>query len=201
MQLYKACLESFNFENFPLIVDVVEHMWCPPVGNDEFKRFDVEYIVRNNLSENNYNFQLVDESAHNEILAAAFFARKGDYSIVEEWFSRESLRFPEEWRRACGMSKTYITLMDERTLALMNDEDIKLSFFASRKPGAGSVILDKALEKLRAEGWKNLYLWTDCDCNWEWYIIHGFTLIQEDTYEPFSSKDNDYKTYIFKRQL
>ena len=194
-------LEPFNRDNLPLLVDVVEHMWCPPVGNDEFKRFDVEYIVRNNLSENDYNFQLVENGEKNEILAAAFFARKGDSSIVEEWFSRESLRFPKEWRAACGMSKIYLTMMDERTLALMNDDDIKLSFFVSRKPGAGSQILELTCEQLKSEGWKNLYLWTDCDCNWEWYIKHGFTLIQEDTYEPFSSKDNDYKTYIFKRQL
>ena len=201
MQLYKAFLESFNFENLPLIVDVVEPLWFPPVGDKEFKRFNVEYIVRNNLSENNYNFQLVDGNAHNEILAAAFFARKGDYSIVEEWFSRESQRFPEEWRAASGMSKTYLTLMDERTLSLMNDDDIKLSLFVSRKPGAGSQILEQTCNQLRAEGWKNLYLWTDCDCNWQWYIKHGFTLVQEDTYEPFSDEDQDYKTWIFKRKL
>ncbi len=194
-------LEPFNRDNLTLLVDVVEHMWCPPVGNDEFKRFDVEYIVRNNLSENDYNFQLVENGEKNEILAAAFFARKGDYSIVEEWYASESLRFPEEWRAACSMSKTYLTMMDERALKLMNDDDIKLSFFVSRKPGAGSQILELTCEQLKSEGWKNLYLWTDCDCNWEWYIRHGFTLIQEDTYEPFSSKDNDYKTYIFKRQL
>ena len=71
-------LEPFNRDNLPLLVDVVEHMWCPPVGNDEFKRFDVEYIVRNNLSENDYNFQLVENGEKNEILAAAFFARKGN---------------------------------------------------------------------------------------------------------------------------
>ena len=194
-------LESFNRNNLPLLVDVVEHMWCPSVGNDEFKRFDVEYIVRNNLSENDYNFQLVDESAQGEILAAAFFARKGDFSIVEDWFARESLRFPEEWRTACDMSKTYLTMMDERALNLMNEDDIKLSFFASRKPGAGSIILDKTCEKLRAEGWKNLYLWTDCDCNWQWYFKHGFTLLQEDIYEPFSDEHLDYKTWIFKRKL
>lgn len=194
-------LESFNLNNLPLFVDVVEHLWCPSIGNDEFKRFDVEYIVRNNLSENDYNFQLIEDEPQNEILAAAFFARKGDFSNVEEWYARESLKFSEEWRLACGMSKTYLTMMDERTLSLMSDDDIKLSFFASRKPGAGSVILKKTLEKLRTEGWKNLYLWTDCDCNWQWYFKHGFTLVQEDIYEPFSDEDQDYKTWIFKRKI
>ena len=166
-----------------------------------FKRFNVEYIVRNNICENDYRFQLVDENAHNEILSAAFFARKGDYSIVEKWFSSESQRFPKEWLAASGMSKAYLTMMDERTLEIMNDDDIKLSLFVSRKPGAGSQILEKSCEKLRAQGWKNLYLWTDCDCNWQWYIKHGFTLVQEDIYEPFSSEHEDYKTWIFKRPL
>ena len=194
-------LESFNFENLPLIVDVVEPLWFPPVGDKEFKRFNVEYIVRNNICENDYRFQLVDENAQNEILAAAFLARKGDSSIVEEWFARESQRFPEEWRAASGMSKTYLTLMDERTLNLMNEDDIKLSLFISRKPGAGSAILEKTCEKLKNECWKNLYLWTDCDCNWQWYIKHGFTLVQEDVYEPFSDEHQDYKTWIFKRKI
>ena len=194
-------LEPFNLENLPLVVDIVEPLWFPPVGDKEFKRFNVEYIVRNNICENDYRFQLVQAGLQNDILSAAFFARKGDYSIVEEWFSRESQRFPEEWKKASGMSKNYLTMMDERTLAIMNDDDIKLSLFVSRKPGAGSQILEKCCEKLRAEGWKNLYLWTDCDCNWQWYIKHGFSLVQEDIYEPFSSEHQDYKTWIFKRKL
>ena len=194
-------LEPFKIENLPLVVDVVAPLWFPPVGNDEFKRFNVEYIVRNNICENDYRFQLVDENAQNEILSAAFFARKGDFSIVEKWFSKESQCFPKEWLTASGMSKAYLTMMDERTLSIMNDDDIKLSLFVSRKPGAGSQILEKSCEKLRAQDWKNLYLWTDCDCNWQWYIKHGFTLVQEDIYEPFSSEHQDYKTWIFKRKL
>ena len=194
-------LESFEMKNLPLVVDVVEPLWYPPVGDDVFKRFNVEFIVRNNICENDYRFQLVDESAQNEILSAAFFARKGDYSIVEEWFARESQRFPAKLKKASGMSRTYLTMMDERTLDLMNEDDIKLSLFVSRKPGAGSKILELTCERLKTEGWKNLYLWTDCDCNWQWYIKHGFTLVQEDIYEPFSSENEDYKTYIFKHKL
>lgn len=194
-------LQPFEMKNLPLIVDVVEPLWFPPIGDKEFKRFNVEYIVRNNICENDYRFQLVDEEANNEILSAAFFARKNDRSIVEEWFASESQRFPDEWRKASLMSKTYLTMMDDLTLSLMKEDDIKLSLFISRKPGAGSQILEQTSRLLKDEGWKNLYLWTDCDCNWQWYIKHGFTLVQENSYEPFSSKDQDYKTYIFKKKL
>ena len=197
----KPTLQPFEMKNLPLIVDVVEPLWYPPVGDKTFKRFNVEYIVRNNICENDYRFQLFDEEDSNEILSAAFFARKNDKSLVEKWFANESQRFPEEWRKASLMSKTYLTMMDDLTLSLMNEEDIKLSLFISRKPGAGSQILEQISGLLKDQGWKNLYLWTDCDCNWQWYIKHGFTLVQENTYEPFSSKDQDYKTYIFKRKL
>ena len=99
------------------------------------------------------------------------------------------------------MSRTYLTLMDERTLALMNDDDIKLSLFVSREAGAGREILERTSSLLCKEGWKNLYLWTDCDCNWQWYSKHGFELVQEDSYEPFSSEQEDYKTYIYRKKL
>ena len=52
-------LEPFDKKNLPLVVDVVEPLWYPPVGDKEFKRFNVEYIVRNNIFENAYRFQLV----------------------------------------------------------------------------------------------------------------------------------------------
>ena len=77
-------IEPFNRVNLPLLVDIVEPLWCPSVGSSEFKRFNVEYIVRNNIWENDYRFQLMGGSevegvgAGGGILSAAFFARKGD---------------------------------------------------------------------------------------------------------------------------
>lgn len=192
-------LRPFGMEKLPLIVDVVVPLWSPPVGDAAFKRFNVEYIVRNNICENDYRFELVD--ADGNLLSAAFLARKGDRSAAGGWFDRESGRFPAGLRQASEMSRTYLSLMDERTFALMGGRDIKLSLFVSRKAGSGSVILERVCERLRNEGWEQLYLWTDCDCNWQWYVRHGFTLVQEDTYGPFSGEHGDYKTYIFRKGL
>ncbi|MCR4742364.1 MAG: hypothetical protein K5866_05790 [Treponema sp.] len=96
---------------------MVEPLWSPPVGDAVFKRFNVEFIVRNNISENDYHFELIDSLPGN-LLAAAFFTRKGDACKVEEWYGK-----------------------------------------------------------------------------------HGFTLIEEGAYEPFSDEHGDYKTYIFKKKL
>ena len=48
---------------------------------------------------------------------------------------------------------------------------------------------------------ENAYLWTDCECNWQWYLKKGFTLVEEATYEKFSTPNNQYKTYIFKKRM
>ena len=186
-------------KNIPLGLDVLVPLWSPPVGDAEFKRFNVEYIVRNNIFENEYNYQLVDESG--AILAAAFFARKGDENHAAEWFAKNSARFPDNLKIASGMSRTYIELMDSRTFDCMNSDDIKLSLFVSRKRGCGAMLLNAICEQLRAQGWKDLYLWTDCDCNWHWYETHGYSLVRKDLYEPFSDEHEEYWTYVFRKQL
>lgn len=197
--LEKTKLAPFNMENLPLVVDVVEPLWCPPIGDAAFKRFNVEYIVRNNIAENDYRFELVDTD--DNLLSAAFFARKGDISQAEQWFSMKSSSFSDDLLAASDMSRTYLKMMDERTLSLMNDDDIKLSLFVSRERGAGTAILEAVCSRLRAEGWKNLFLWTDCDCNWQWYEKKGYTLVHQDTYAPFSGPDTPYKTFIFKKPI
>ncbi|MCR4579006.1 MAG: GNAT family N-acetyltransferase [Treponema sp.] len=221
--LENTSLKPFNEKNFPLVLDVVAPLWSPPIGDETFKRFNVEFIVRNNISENDYHFELVENLSNSDngltsipgqadskiashaqdenFLAAAFFTRKGDSCKVEEWYEKECTHFPQELKKATNMSRTYLRQMDERTLSLMQEDDIKLSLFVSRRPGAGSLLLNQLCQKLKEEGWKNLFLWTDVDCNWEWYEKHGFTLVEEDVYEPFSDENEDYKTYIFKKNL
>ncbi len=192
-------IQPFDMKNIPLVLDVLVPLWSPPVGDAEFKRFNVEYIVRNNIFENDYNYQLVDESG--AILAAAFFARKGDENCAAEWFAKNSARFPDNLKIASVMSRTYIELMDSRTFDCMNSDDIKLSLFVSRKRGCGAMLLNAICEQLRAQDWKDLYLWTDCDCNWHWYETHGYSLVRKDLYEPFSDEHEEYWTYVFRKQI
>ena len=94
-----------------------------------------------------------------------------------------------------------IEYMDEKTQTLMNEDDIQLTLYVSRKPGAGSRLLNELCVRLKKSGYKNLFLWTDIECNWEWYINHGYELVEEGTYEQFSSDDEDYKTFIFRKAL
>ena len=197
-------IQLFEMKNIPLVVDVVEPLWCPPIGDRAFKRFNVEYIIRNNLFENDFHYQLVeydDSTGSEQFCAIAFFARKGDVCKAEEWFSQESKKYPQELLKASGMSKAYIELMDKKTFEMMNEDDIKLSLYVSHKKGCGSKLLNELCIRFKNLGYKNLYLWTDCECNWEWYTNHGYELVNQDIYPPLSNDKDDYSTYIFRKKL
>ena len=190
-------IQPFEMKNIPLILDVVLPMWSPPAEDMTFRRFYVENIVRNNCFENDLKFQLVNP----DFCSMAFFARKTDNCKVEDWYKKEAKKFPEKLLCSSELGKSYIELMDQKTRSFMKDDDIQLTLYGSRKKGCGSKLLDALCEKLREQGFKNLYLWTDCECNWQWYTKHGYELVSTDVYKPFSSDNEDYLTYIFRKEL
>ena len=197
-------IQTFELKNIPLVLDVVAPMWSPSLGDETFKRFNVEYIMRNNLFDNDFHYELLEQNEQtgaDEFCAMAFFARKGDVCRAQKWFDVESKKFPADWLRASQMSRTYIELMDQKTFGMMNEDDIKLTLYVSRKRGSGSKLLNELCRRFKNQGYKNLYLWTDCECNWEWYTEHGYELLEEAVYQPFSSENEDFKTFIFRKPL
>ncbi|MBQ1661762.1 MAG: hypothetical protein II054_04620, partial [Treponema sp.] len=109
MQSENISVETFDMGNIPLMLDVLTPMWCAPYGDEEYRRFSVENIVRNNIFENDYRFQLVDKN-DGTFLSAAFFARKGDVNKAQEWLS-ESFKYPKDAMIPLDISRSYIELM------------------------------------------------------------------------------------------
>ena len=212
-------IQPFDMKNIPLMLEVVLPMWSPQKWDINFRRFYVEHIIRSNYFENEYHYQLVEKSGdtgihegiHDELrstqiigefCAMAFFARKTDICKADVWYTEEVKKFPQALQRSTKLGKAYIELMDEKTRSFMKDDDIQLTLYISRKKGCGSKLLNELCDRLRTQGWKNLYLWTDCECDWEWYTDHGYELVSKDVYEPFTEQDGeDYLTYIFRKAL
>lgn len=191
-------LEPFDFKNMPLLVDRLLDMWAPPVGDVAFKRLYVEAIIRQNIGKGGLQFQF---SEGGQFQAVTFFAKKGEENSAASWWNeRFNELASEEERTAFFMSREYLECLDKKTFSFMSADDIKLCLFVSVQKGAGKKILDAALERFRKEGYKNLYLWTDSDCNFSWYSERGYCLVDQDIYEPFSIV-GEYKTFIFKKKI
>ena len=112
-------------------------------------------------------------------MSAAFFTLKGDTNGARNWLDQKSRDCSPEQKRSLEMVKTYLEYMDKKALSFMNDDDIKLSLYVSRKRGAGAELLARVLPALKEKGYKNLYLWTDSDCNWNWYVKNGYELVSQ----------------------
>ena len=196
-------LSRFDIKNLPQVVDVVLPLWAPPSDDEDFVRLDVEFIVRNNIYQPRLSFQLADKkrSPDNELLSAAFFTLKDDANTARAWLEENSRACSDSQKASLEMVKAYLEYMDKKELSFMNADDIKLSLYVSRKRGMGAALLEKLLPRLAAKGYKNLYLWTDSDCNWKWYVNHGYLLVSQEVYAPFSEPDRDYTTFVFKKPL
>lgn len=192
--------EPFDTKNIPLIVDQVFPMWSDFDGPLAYRRHYTEYIVRNNLFENDLCFQLTD-SESGDFLANAFFMHVPDSCLAKEWLAAVKNQYTDEEVAAFEKCAKYIEDMDARVQAYMKNDDIQMTLYVSRKKGAGSAILEKALEILRERGYKNLYLWTDCECSWEWYTNHGYELVERGVCDQFSHGDQEYSTFIFRRKI
>ena len=190
-------IEQFDFKYVPVLVERVSDLWTPPQAEESFRKLYAEGIIRQNMHDNKTQFQLVE---NNQLMAVAFTSKKGEKKSVEAWWKEQYEKLSDSQKISFDMCNEYLTLMDQKTLALMQNDDIKLDLFISTKKGWGKKILDVVLGDFKQSGYKNLYLWTDSECNVDWYIEHGYELLDEDVYEPFSSEE-DYKTYIFRRKL
>lgn len=193
----KMRLEQFDFKYMPALVDRVYNLWTPPKAEEHFRRIYAESIIRQDMHANNMQFQLTE---NDQIMAIACASRKGEQNSAGPWWNEQFTKMSDEQKISFNMGREYIAFMDKKTFAFMNDDDVKLDMFISTKQGWGKKVLEGAIANFKQAGFKNLFLWTDEECNVDWYIAHDYELVNQDIYELFSSEE-DYKTFIFKKKL
>ena len=190
-------LEEFNPEYISQIVNRVFDLWSPDYDDDNFRRTYVEMVVRHNIAANDMQFQIVENG---KLRAITFAEKKDEENSIENWYQDQYKKLSADQQIYFKNGREYLHLMDRKTFGYMNEDDVKLSLFVSLQAGYGKEILSQAMEFFRSRGYKNMFLWTDCECNVDWYFQHGYELVDESIYEPFSY-DEDYKTYVFKKEL
>lgn len=190
--------EPFNISFLQQIVNFVKPMWSFSEWQNSFREIYVETILRNNFFQNELAFQL---SRGEKLLSAMFFQRKEDKNQVDQWVKEKSINLPIEYKSKLKLCLEYLSYMDSKVHHIMTTEDIKLSLFVGLEKGYGTILFEDLWLKIKTLGYKNMYLWTDCECNWEWYTKKKFELIEESDYPIFNTKTNTYKTYVFKKSI
>ena len=208
-------VEPFDSKYIPEIVDWVTPLWSMMDYDTEVSMMDwdtevseksankkqdldVEFIVRHNIFYNEFALQLVQGE---ELRAVAFAARKEEKNDALQWLEENNQNLSAKEQESLQQVVDYLEQMDEKTCSCMEQDAVRLTLFASSQRGCGSMILQQLEERLRRAGFKAMYLWTDSDCNHQWYPKHGFTLVESEVNENFSTPEKNFMTYIFCKKL
>lgn len=191
-------LQPFDDKNIPLLVKAVTPSWSMVNWENSFLDVDIEFIIRNGIFYNEFALQLQNDK---ELLAVAFVEKQNETNDALNWLQNNKKELTENEEKGLNLVVQYLQEMDSRVHDFMTKDDVKLSLFISLKSGYGEKIFQKLKTLLKKKNYKSLYLWTDSDCNYNWYPKHGFSLVEERPYSQFSTEETDFKTYIFKIDL
>lgn len=191
-------LEPFDLNNIPQIVDRVKSMWAPDYGDAAFRLLYTQMVVRHNMAANDLQFQITENG---KLRAITFAEKKDEKSSIDAWWQEVHGKLPPDQQDFFTNGREYLHMMDQRTFSYMQPDDVKLSLFVSLKTGWGKIILKQAMDLFRSRGYKNMFLWTDCECDVDWYFERGYELVEKGVYEPFCGDGFEYLTYVFKKKL
>ena len=108
----------------------------------------------------------------------------------------------ESQREEALALRSYFVHTSPKVHQYMNpDEDLYLSFFISSAKGCGKILLNEMMKITSADGYKNMYLWTDSSCNHEYYDRNKFTLVSEFKNDDWDATNDSYLTYIYKKTI
>ena len=192
-------IKAFYPEDITTLARRVSEVWKFD-QSPEFTKVFCEYLVRSNYYTPQFSLKIFDEEGLQTI---AFASMPGEENDSEAWLQEQLERLSPETKKYILRSSAYIKRTDEELLKMMEAQPhaAKLSFFFSRKAGYGAFVLEHLVEKLKQQNVEWIYLWTDSWCNWQYYPRHGFEQIGKGLLPEFSSDNEKYYYYLFRKQI
>ena len=152
--------------------------------------FTVQYYDLNR----NFSFSWYD----NGLKGFIFAAEKADCKQNYENFQNLIKNLNENEQKTAMEFYDYLEFCGKETKEAMNDDDVMMGLFVSTKKGCGSKIFEKLVQTCRKNGKKNIYLWTDTVCDYDYYAKHGYIQVKEFYKEVNGRK---IRTLVYKKPL
>lgn len=160
----------------------------------ELEQFIYHFLVQYYFYNNDLSIVLKDDEVKAFILAN-MKNEKNDYLNIfkssVKALNPSNIKFAYEYL-------DYIEYNHKRVLAYMEDNSIYLGLIASMVHHGGIDLLASLKDLARKRNVHSIYLWTDETCNYHYYEVLGFKLI--DNYET-KLYDVSLKTFIYQIEL
>ncbi len=152
--------------------------------------FTLKYYYLNKT----FSFALDDDGLKGLVFASS----KTDKNSSVENFKTEIQTLPDNDKITALNLLDYLENTGKEVKLVMNEYDLMMGLFISTQKGGGKMLLSKLVETAKENGIKNIYLWTDTACDYDYYQKNKFTLVKE-----IENQVNDKKinTLIFKKEI
>ena len=152
--------------------------------------FTLEYYYLNNT----FSFAL-DE---NGLKGLVFASLKTDKNNSIENFKTKIQNLSDN-DRIIGLNLLdYVENTGREVKNAMGEDNLMMGLFISTQKGGGRMLLAKLIETAKERGIKNLYLWTDTTCDFDYYQKNKFTLVKE---IECNVNNKNINTLIFKKEI
>ncbi len=152
--------------------------------------FTLEYYYLNN----SFSFALDD----NGLKGIVFASSKHDKNNSVENFTTKVQSLSDNDKIIALNLLDYVETTGREVKNIMNEDDLMMGLFISTQKGGGKMLLAKLIETAKEKGIKNIYLWTDTTCDFDYYQKNKFTLVKEFKRNVNNKKIN---TLIFKKEI
>ncbi len=152
--------------------------------------FTLEYYYLNNT----FSFAL-DE---NGLKGLVFASLKTNKNNSVENFKTKIKDLSDNDRIIARNLFDYVENSGREVKNAMDEDDLMMGLFISTQKGGGRMLLAKLIETAKERDIKNIYLWTDTTCDFDYYQKNKFTLVKE--IESYVNNTN-INTIIFKKEI
>lgn len=160
----------------------------------DLQKFIYDFTLGYYYLNKNFSFALDDDG----LCGLLFASLKTDKNLVTDEYKNKISTFNEKDRKTILNLFDYVENTGKEVKKVMNDDDLMMGLFISTQKGGGKMLLSKLKETAINNGIKNIYLWTDTTCDFDYYQKNNFTLVKE-----FECIVNNQKinTLIFKKPI
>lgn len=192
-------INTFQPNDIDEVARMAAEVWGNRERSAEFNRVFCGHLARYSFYTPELALQMTDEDG---LQAIAFGWMPGDTNDADEWVENQMDGLTDEERQAIRCNVEYLKRTDaELQRKMEHGKSAKLSFFISRKSGCGAPLLSRLTELLQERGVEWLYLWSDCTCNWTYYVHHGYMQIGHGEVPEYSTPDDNYTYMLFRKNI
>lgn len=145
--------------------------------NSKIQNLIYEFTVKYYDLNRNFSYSILSDE---EVKGFLFAANKQDENeskkILDEMIN--SLDNKQQTRVLSDMYN-FLQKCGYETKNPMNEDDIMLGLFVSTQKGGGKKLLSELVKDCKKNKLKNIYLWSDTTCDYDYYQKHDFETVKK----------------------